>query len=244
MYMKLSDKEIQKTKNVLEKQHGREITWTEATQATALLHQFAELAIDMAKEEKRKQELLEKHPKGYYYDRKEGSCLLCGEAGSRENLWFDKYGLKCVKCQKAVDTKIIPVSVIKNKESWYSKDELNKYFNITSPELRKYIKQELLIERVIFGEGKKVHLQLFLINDNKNILPPKKILKSKMGKVIKNGEEYYTLQQWYEFIDHKSLKRLMKYKIMECLKETFAKPIERGSFIAKVKGGINPLFMV
>ncbi len=64
-----------------------------------------------------------------------------------------------------------------------------------------------------------------------------------MGVIIRNDEEYYTKQYWYEFIDQKKLKSLMKYKIMQCLKETFAKPIERGTFLMKVKD-VNPLFTV
>lgn len=242
-YIDFSEKKIQEIKKKLEKGCGREVTSKEANQALGILYKFAELSKDIAEEENRKQELLKKHPKGYYYDRKEGNCVVCGKIASEENFWFDKHGLKCAKCQKAINTKVIPVSVIKNKESWYSKDELDEYFNINHVELKRYIKQGLLIDRTISGEGKKIHLQLFLINDNKGVLPPKKILKSKMGIIIKNGEEYYTKQYWYEFIDQKTLKSLIKYKIMQCLKETFAKPIESGSFLVKVKN-VNPLFTV
>ncbi|MFY9311543.1 MAG: hypothetical protein WAQ28_21035 [Bacteroidia bacterium] len=242
-YKDFSEKKIQEIKKALEKGCGREVTSKEAHQALGILYMFIEHSKDIVDEENRKQELLKKHPKGYYYDRKEGNCLVCGKIASEENFWFDKYGLKCAKCQKAINTKVIPVSVIKNKESWYSKDELDEYFNINQVELKRYIKQGLLIAHTVFGEKKKIHFQLFLIKDNKDVLPPKKNLKSKMGVIIRNDEEYYTKQYWYEFIDQKKLKSLMKYKIMQCLKETFAKPIERGTFLMKVKD-VNPLFTV
>jgi hypothetical protein len=56
---------------------------------------------------------------------------------------------------------------------------------------------------------------------------------------MRNNEEYYTHEQWYEFVDEKLIKRLMKYKIIDCLKETLTKPIETGRFYIKQ---INPLF--
>ena len=143
-------------------------------------------------------------------------------------------------CQEAVNAKIIPGSVAKNKESWYSKTELGTYFNIRGADLSRYIKQSILKDRIVYGKEKKIHRQLFLIKDNKDVLPPKKILKSRMVKVMHKGEEYSTHENWYEYMDEKLLKKLAKYKIIECLKETFAKPIETGGrFLVKK---VNPLF--
>ncbi len=237
--MDFSDKDIQKIKDILEKEHGREFTWEEATKAMWSLQRFVEIASDIASEECRMQEMLKKHPKGFHFDQIGSCCKLCDKPTSNENSWFDKNGLKCMTCQKAIDSKIIPISVVKNKESWYSKYDLDFYFNIGNSDLKKILKRGLLKDRIIFSDGKKVHLQLFLIQDNKSVLPPKKLLESRIVKIIKDGEEYYTQEFWYEFIDSNHLKRLMKYKIADCLKETLAKPIQRGRFSYK---NINPLF--
>jgi hypothetical protein len=130
-------------------------------------------------------------------------------------------------CQKAIYKKIITGSVTKNKESWYSKYELESYFNIKGAFLNKYLKEGILKGRVIPGEGKKIQFQLFLIKDNKGFLPPKKLLQSRTVKVLRKGEVYYTSEYWYEYIDVALAKRLSKYKIVDCLKETFSMPIEK-----------------
>lgn len=237
--MTLPDKKIQDMKNALEKDHGREFTWDEAAQAMKVIELLAELTIDVVKEEHRRQELLKQHPKGFHLEDGSYSCLICGGPASEKNSWFDKYGLKCMTCQKAVNAKIIPGTITGNKESWYSKAELESYFNIKGADLNRYIKQTILKDRIIQGEGKGVHLQLFLLKDNKDVLPPKKLLKSRTVKVTKNGEEYYAHEPWYDFVDLKLIKRLEKYKITEYLKESFAKPVERGRFLYK---GISPIF--
>jgi hypothetical protein len=237
--MEFSDKQIQEIKSILEKEHGREFTWEEATQAMWSLRKLAELSFEIASQEWRRKELLKESPKGFHIDEKGCNCPICGSIASGENSWFDKDGLKCMPCQKAIDNKIIPVSVIKNRDSWYSKGDLDSYFNIKNAELNKFIKQGLLKDRIIYKEGKKIHFQLFLIKDNKDVLPPKKLLESRTVKVMRNDKEYYTQEYWYEFIEPNHYKRLMKYKITDCFKETFAKPITGGRFLYEK---INPLF--
>lgn len=234
----LPDKKIQNIKDILEKEHGREFTWEEATKAMRDIENLARIAFNIATEELKRQERLKEFPKGFHLNNG-GPCLICGNRTSEENSWFDKYGLKCMVCQKAINAKIIPSSIAKNEESWYSTSDLGSYFNIRGADLNRYVKQSILKSRIILGEGKKVHLQLFLMKDNIGVLPPKKLLQSRIVKIMHKGEEYQTQEYWYEFIDHKLFKRLEKYKIMECLKETFAKPIQEGHLLCKT---VNPIF--
>ncbi len=56
---------------------------------------------------------------------------------------------------------------------------------------------------------------------------------------MRDGVEYNTSEHWYESIDDKLSKKLAKYEIVECLKETFAQPMNVGRFYHK---GLNPLF--
>ena len=233
-----SKETIQELKRIIEVQHGREFTWEEATKAAWDMRMFAQIALKVGKEEWERQEKLKEFPKGYELDAP-GNCHLCGKSVSEEKAWYDKYGIKCMTCQVAINKKIIPGSLTKNRESWYSKYELESYFNIRGALLNKYLKQGILKDRIIPGKEKKVHLQLFLIKDNKGILPPKKILRSRTVKVLRNGDEYYTSEHWYEFIDEKLAKKLSKYKVIECLKETFAQPMNVGRLYHK---GLNPLF--
>lgn len=236
--MEPSDQEIQEIKTLLEKQHGRDFSWEEATKAAWDLRNLVTVLYDIFIEVERREDMLKELPKGFHLDRS-CMCLICGETVSNEKSWYDKYGIKCMTCQKAINKKIIPVALAINKKNWYSKYDLESYFNIKGALLTKYVKQGVLKDRIIPGENKKVHLQLFLIKDNKDVLPPKKLLKSRIVKIIRDGEEYITQEYWYEFADQKLLDKLKKYKIIQYLQESFSQPIEEGRFLIK---DINPLF--
>src|SRR5258705_8100803 len=93
--MEPSNETIQEIKNILEKEHGREFTWEEATKAAWDLANLAQIALELATEEYRRQKILEQFPKGFHLDVTGYSCLICGDSASEENSWFDKYGLKC-----------------------------------------------------------------------------------------------------------------------------------------------------
>jgi hypothetical protein len=237
--MKSTDeKQIQEIKDILEKEHGREFTWDEANTALYSLKMFADITFKIYETEIKRKELLKSHPKGFYLE-EGGTCEICKTHAQKDKIWYDEFGVKCIACQNAINKKIIPTSIIKNKDSWYTKHELQTYFNIHGPDLKKYVKESLLKERLIIGEGGKIHFQLFLLKDNKDVLPPKKMLNSRVVKVMKNNEEYFTQEQWYEFADEKLINRLFKYKIIGCLKDTLSKPIVSGRFYHKA---INPIF--
>lgn len=215
---------INKLKGILEEQHNREFTMQEAKQAFWDLQNLARIQAEYMTEEFKRLKKLKEFPEGFQLE-DTGVCSVCNKTAKGEDSWYDKNGVKCRNCQNAINTKIIPISIVKNPESWYSSMELNKFFNIQSTDLKKYIKQDFLKQRLIKNESDKIHLQLFLIEDNKNVLPPKKLLKSRSAKVDHKGEEYYTTEQWYEFVDEKVLMKLRKYRIVECFKDTFSKPI-------------------
>lgn len=236
--MEPSEKLIQETKTTLEKKHGREISWEEARKAAWDIQRLARVVLSMTREEIRRKKMLEESPKGFYLDCR-GTCFICGESPINEKLWYDKYGIKCMICQKAINDKIIPAAISNKKDSWYSKYELELYFNIKGAFLNKLIRQGVLKGRTIPGDKKKIHLQLFLIRDNKEVLPPKKLLASRIIKIMKDGESYFTQEQWYEFVDPRHLKRLKKYKILCYLEEAFSQPIKSWRFLFKE---LNPLF--
>lgn len=238
--MEPHSKLVQETKLALEKQHGREFPCEEAKQVARGIQAFAGLLLKAAEEEVRRKRQLEKNPKGYHFDKKGYRCCLCDGPASMENSWYDNYGLKCMICQDAINKKVIPGLVAKNKDTWYSKYELEMYFNLKGKLLTQCLKQGILKSRIIQRKNGKVHLQPFLIKDNKDVLPPKNLLQSRMVKVMKDGEEYYTSEHWYEFVDEKTAKKIAKYQIAELFPYTFSQPIETGRFYSK---NINPLFM-
>lgn len=225
--LEFSEERIIEMQQTLEKAHGRPFSMAEAKQALWDIRQLAEILISYSMEQDKLKQRLKEHPKGFHIEHG-GMCPICMNAISSNGGWFDKYEAKCVICQDAVNERIIPGSVATNKESWYSEFDLEDRFNIKGVLLNSLIKQSVLKVRIIKGRTKKVHYRVFLIKDNKDVLPPKKLVKSRACIITVDGENRHTSQRWYEFIDERGLKQLSKYKIMGYLHEAFKKPVETG----------------
>lgn len=214
--MQLSKERIQEFKDILEKKEGKEISWEEASKGAYNLAGLAELIFDSWIEDKRRQKKLEENPKGFHLEGIGYTCFICGNSISNEETWYDKYGIKCLICQKAIDKKIIPATAAKNKDSWYSKYDLEDRFNIDRHALNRFIKQGVLKPRIVPNESDKPHVYLFLIKDNKDTLPPKKLTKSQLVKETKDGKDWYHSEPWYKFADpHVALR---DYKIIDHLR--------------------------
>ena len=182
------------------------------------LEQMGKFMEEWKEKDKAREDKLKKNPKGFHLEGAGYTCSICRDSTPEGDNWYDKWGIKCLVCQKAIDNKEIPASLAKNKESWYSKYDIERSFNVKSPTLRKWIKEGIIKARTVSRYGEGVHVQLFLIKDNKDFLPPKKLVESKSVKVRKDGKEYNQMHPWYHFDNpHKHLKR---YRIMEYLKVT------------------------
>jgi len=119
-------------------------------------------------------------------------------------------------CQNAIDKKIIPRLIGKHPERLYDESDLQIYFNLKGKVLNKFINTGVLKVRVIPRLVNRRHLRVFLLKDNKNFLPPKKILSSHWVRDDKDGQEGYAFIPWYCFHDPKT--HLKKYGISAFLK--------------------------
>ncbi len=200
-------------KAILEKEHGREFSPDEIADCQRRLEGLAEICFDAWKEECRRKKKLEESPKGFQLDSYGYTCAICKNGTPVGENWYDKYGIKCKICQGSVDRKEIPASLAKDDECWYSKYDLESSFNLKGPKLRSWIKKGIIKARTVTYDGKGVHIQLFLIKDNKGFLPPKNLVKSQFVKVTKDGQGWYHSEPWYKFVD--PFKHLKGYKIME-----------------------------
>ena len=87
--------------------------------------------------------------------------------------------------------------------------------------MNRFIKQGILKPRIVPGISGKPYVHLFLIKDNKDTLPPKKLTESHLVKETKEGKDWYHSEPWYKFENpHEVLKG---YKIMDYLKITTEK---------------------
>jgi hypothetical protein len=202
-------------RKMLEKEQGREISDQELFEAEHWLTSYAELMLDLGIKEVKRQDKLKENPKGFHLEGEGYSCFICRTTVSNEQTWYDKYGIKCLTCQSAINKKIIPATVASDKDSWYSINDLEHSFFITRYGVKKLVKDGLLKPRTIPGPNGGVHYQLFLIKDHEGILPPKELTKWPMVKSEKDGEEWYHSEPWLMHADPSEV--LNDYKILEYL---------------------------
>ncbi len=182
------------------------------------MENMGRIAKEWEEKEKIRDEKLKANPKGFHLEGYGYRCFICGDSIYKEgDNWYDEYGIKCLVCQKAIDDGEISAHLAKDKDSWYSEFDLESDFNLKTPTLRKWVREGIIKARTVSYYGKGIHAQLFLIEDNKDFLPPKDILKSQMVKTRgKDGKDYYHSEKWYRFVD--PFEHLKGYKIMNLMR--------------------------
>lgn len=180
------------------------------------IEQMGKFMDEWKEKEKQKEEKLKANPKGFHLEGAGYTCAVCGDGTPEGDNWYDKWGIKCLICQKAIDDGEIPASVAKNKESWYSKYDIEKRFNIKGPTFYKWVRKGIIKPRIITRYGKGEHCQIFMLEDNKDILPPKKLTESQQGVEMIDGKEHRSTFPWYRFAGARE--KVKDYKIMDHLK--------------------------
>lgn len=205
--MDISKERIEEFKRIFEKEYGKKLTDEEAYESAHNLLGFFEVLYTIYIREQGYKRKLKESPRGFSL---EGNgqyvCPVCGRYTIANEMWYDRYGQKCITYQKAIDKKIIPGSVCKNKDSWYSTWEFYYYFKIKTPTVNKLVRQSIIKARVI----PEINCSIFLIKDNTDVLPSKKLLKSRL---VRFEENRYGSQNWYEFQD--PVEVLRGYKVVE-----------------------------
>lgn len=197
---------------LLEKKTGKEVSWHEAEEASNNLANLADLLFDLWLEDQKRLKRLKLEPKGFILDGRGYSCAICGRGTPEGENWYDKWGIKCLICQDALNKKKIPGFVAKNRDRWYSVYDLESRFNLKTKVRNKWVKEGLLKVRTIPGPSGRAHYQLFLIKDNKGFLPPKKLTESKGVTEEKDGKTWFRSEPWYKFCD--PFEELKDYEIM------------------------------
>lgn len=161
-----TEEDIKKFKAICEKEGIKYDTEAEYRDAAQNLLNFAALAYDMAKEDLLRKKRLDKEPKGFEMDGNGRLCWLCSNAPDK--IWYDKWGMKCLDCQTALDKKIIPGYVFKDRdnEKHVTASRLAWKFDIGIQTVKKLLRQGKLKAREIPGNGTLV----FLRKDNPNIV--------------------------------------------------------------------------
>lgn len=211
------------------KMRSNEFNWDKAMEAAENMLRLAEVVAPMEQEHQRLQRKLKESPKGYHLEGEGYMCGICCGHCSREDTWYDQYGIKCMECQSAVDRGEVPADCAKDRGGHYSPWEIERAFNVDRHVVRRWAKAGVLKERII----KHLHHQdtrLFFIEDNKETLPPKKMVEHYSHHEPMGGGRFSVrTEHWYEHVD--PYKYLKGYKIMDHLQmvngKLEAKPKEK-----------------
>ena len=218
--MKPSEDRIREFQEIWKKQYGKDISVEEAEDYIERITGLLKVLIDCSEEEHRREERLKKEPKGFLLDGVGYTCFICGKHTERDEAWYDKYGIKCLTCQKGINKKQIPASMAKNKDAWYSTYDLSSRFNVKSPTLRKWIREGVIKARSITNDQGRPYVQIFLIKDNKHFLPPKKLTDLQTVSEVRDGKTWHRCEPWYHFVN--PFEHLKGYAIMDYMK--FSEP--------------------
>lgn len=170
--MPISDETIQKFKELYERKYGQKLTDGEAELEAMNLVGLVEIFIKLDITEHERQSRLKDEPKGFHLTDGTYSCAICGTYVTGDSSWYDKFGIKCMTCQHAVDQHIIPGSLC-YKDTWYKMWELEQYYNLKSPTVRKLVRDGKLKARIILRENGRPYFYIFIIKENQGVLHKK-----------------------------------------------------------------------
>lgn len=222
--VQLSDESIQKFKDLMEEKKGMEVTWEEAAEGGRNLVGLFDVLYKCEMEHRSWDKRLETEPKGFALEGNGRNCAVCGDSTREDTNWYDKWGIKCLTCQRAIDKKLIPGSIARSDENRYSPYDLESRFGIKKNVQRKWVKEGILKARIVPTENGHVHYYIFLIKDNKDFLPPKKMTESHSVAFEKDGSTWHRFEPWYRFVED-PFEYLKDYKIMEHLQFVPKEPI-------------------
>jgi hypothetical protein len=112
----LTEKDLADFKKLFEKEGITYDTEAEYREAAYNIVNLCDLALQVAMEEKARDKRLKNEPKGFSFKGEGRMCSLC-KHGVADDMWYDKWGMKCLDCQDAFNKKIVPGYVFKDRDN-------------------------------------------------------------------------------------------------------------------------------
>ncbi len=156
-----SEESIEEFKRIYKKEFKKDITDEDARETVTNLLNYADLLIEMALDEKQREDRLKSEPNGYAFSGEGRTCHVCGQTCSDQDMWYDKWGMKCLNCQEALNKKIIPGYVFKDYDNKHhiTASTLSWKCNIRSVTIRRLVRQGKLKARVILTSNTMIFLR-------------------------------------------------------------------------------------
>lgn len=182
--MSLSDKATREFKDLMKKEYGQELSDAEAKEQGERLLQLAEILIKQAQIEHKRKQRLKKEPKGFHLDESEGTynCQVCHKYASGKETWWDKWGVKCLDCQRNIDEGVIPREICQNDKLWIKDWQLRSDYSLHPSTARRLRREGILKGRDLKTKDGAIYYTVYLISENQEFLKkyPKKDSKIKM----------------------------------------------------------------
>lgn len=163
--MQLTDKQFAEFKALCAKHNIVYKTDMEYRQSAMSLIRLVKVLHDGAYEEFLRQEQLKKEPQGFAVPSKGRTCSLCRQSVYGE-VWYDKWGMRCMNCQAAYKRRIIPGYVFKDSDNhrYITGEELHSKLGVHPQTVLKLVRDGKLKPRTV-PHGPMV----FLKRDNPNL---------------------------------------------------------------------------
>jgi hypothetical protein len=167
----LSAKTLEKFKKTFEEMSKREWSDEEVREGADNLMRFFSIVFDIALEEQRRKEELKKHPKGFHLEGESAySCKICSRYIKGEDTWYDRYGIKCMDCQRNLDKKVIPKKICKNDNLWFKDWQLQSDLGVHAMTAKKLRREGKLIARELKDTEGNVYFRVYMVEENRDFL--------------------------------------------------------------------------
>ncbi len=149
----------------------REWSDEEVREGADNLMRFFSIVFDIALEEQRRKEELKKHPKGFHLEGESAySCKICSRYIKGEDTWYDRYGIKCMDCQRNLDKKVIPKKICKNDNLWFKDWQLQSDLGVHAMTAKKLRREGKLIARELKDTEGNVYFRVYMVEENRDFL--------------------------------------------------------------------------
>lgn len=170
----LSEERVKEFQKLFEKEYGKKLTMAEASEAAHNLVNFFDTLLQIERKEQDRKHRLKTEPKGFHLTDGTYTCIICHTSVTGASSWYDKYGIKCLTCQRATEKGNIPPSVFENRDGYYDLWHLQDKFGIHSATARKMVKTGELKAVIVETENGKPYHYLFSAKDNMDALRVKR----------------------------------------------------------------------
>ncbi len=170
--MKLEKDQIDEFKGIFKNTYGKELSDQEAADSARNLLGFFESLMKIAEHQAEMERKLKKEPRGFHIINDVYNCSICGRSITGDESWYDRWGAKCLLCQKAVDTGSVPGFVCKEKNGWYSMWALKSKFGIKHQTAGKLVRQGNLKAKIILARNGSPYEYVFLKKENPHLIDP------------------------------------------------------------------------